>query len=159
MEEIRPNLFRLQIPLPDSPLKYLNSYVIKSEDRNLIIDTGLNKFGALLGDGCQTGCNAGNSEALTGNGQWLTSATLAFSHGANDAQKSVGVIAALLLLYVALQRLVGLGIHHRQPFVGGGAGAVGAALRGRQLRGLPRAAGGRLCGGRLGLHGRPCPLG
>ncbi|KAA0272477.1 MAG: inorganic phosphate transporter [Acidobacteria bacterium] len=30
-------------------------------------------------------------------GEWLMSATLAFSHGANDAQKSVGVIAALLL--------------------------------------------------------------
>ena len=30
-------------------------------------------------------------------GQWATSATLAFSHGANDAQKSVGIIAALLL--------------------------------------------------------------
>ena len=30
-------------------------------------------------------------------GQWAMSAALAFSHGANDAQKSVGVIAALLL--------------------------------------------------------------
>jgi PiT family inorganic phosphate transporter len=29
--------------------------------------------------------------------QWATSATLAFSHGANDAQKSAGVVAALLL--------------------------------------------------------------
>jgi inorganic phosphate transporter, PiT family len=29
--------------------------------------------------------------------QWVTSAALAFSHGANDAQKSIGVIAALLL--------------------------------------------------------------
>jgi inorganic phosphate transporter, PiT family len=29
--------------------------------------------------------------------QWVTSAGLAFSHGANDAQKSVGVIAALLV--------------------------------------------------------------
>ena len=29
--------------------------------------------------------------------QWFTAAALAFSHGANDAQKSVGVIAALLL--------------------------------------------------------------
>jgi PiT family inorganic phosphate transporter len=29
--------------------------------------------------------------------QWVTSAALAFSHGANDAQKSVGVIAAILL--------------------------------------------------------------
>jgi PiT family inorganic phosphate transporter len=32
-----------------------------------------------------------------GGGQWVTSAALAFSHGANDAQKSVGVVAALLL--------------------------------------------------------------
>ena len=32
-----------------------------------------------------------------GGAQWVTSAALAFSHGANDAQKSVGVIAALLL--------------------------------------------------------------
>lgn len=30
-------------------------------------------------------------------GQWAMSAALAFSHGANDAQKSVGVIAALLV--------------------------------------------------------------
>ena len=30
-------------------------------------------------------------------GQWAMAAVLAFSHGANDAQKSVGVIAALLL--------------------------------------------------------------
>jgi PiT family inorganic phosphate transporter len=30
-------------------------------------------------------------------GQWASSAALAFSHGANDAQKAVGVIAALLL--------------------------------------------------------------
>ena len=30
-------------------------------------------------------------------GEWGMSAALAFSHGANDAQKSIGVIAALLL--------------------------------------------------------------
>jgi inorganic phosphate transporter, PiT family len=30
-------------------------------------------------------------------GQWVTAAALSFSHGANDAQKSVGVVAALLL--------------------------------------------------------------
>ena len=29
--------------------------------------------------------------------QWVTSAALAFSHGSNDAQKSVGIVAALLL--------------------------------------------------------------
>ena len=43
VEEIRPNLFRVKIPLPDTPLKYLNSYIIISDERNLIIDTGLNR--------------------------------------------------------------------------------------------------------------------
>jgi len=43
VEEIRPNFFRIEIPLPDTPLKYLNSYVIKGPDRNLIVDTGLNR--------------------------------------------------------------------------------------------------------------------
>lgn len=43
IEEIQPNLFRLEIPLPNSPLKYLNSYVVRSPERNLIIDTGLNR--------------------------------------------------------------------------------------------------------------------
>jgi glyoxylase-like metal-dependent hydrolase (beta-lactamase superfamily II) len=43
IDEIQPSLFRLEIPLPNSPLKYLNSYVIRSSDRNLIVDTGLNR--------------------------------------------------------------------------------------------------------------------
>jgi PiT family inorganic phosphate transporter len=30
--------------------------------------------------------------------QWLTSAVLSFSHGANDAQKSIGIITMVLLL-------------------------------------------------------------
>ena len=42
-EEVLPNLFRLEIPLPESPLKYLNSYVIRDPERCLIIDTGLNR--------------------------------------------------------------------------------------------------------------------
>jgi glyoxylase-like metal-dependent hydrolase (beta-lactamase superfamily II) len=42
-DEILPNLFRIKIPLPKSPLKYLNSYVIKDAEKNLIIDTGLNR--------------------------------------------------------------------------------------------------------------------
>jgi PiT family inorganic phosphate transporter len=32
-----------------------------------------------------------------GGAQWFTSAALAFSHGSNDAQKSVGIIAAILV--------------------------------------------------------------
>jgi len=42
-KEILPNLFRLKIPLPESPLKYLNSYVIRDAKRSMIIDTGLNR--------------------------------------------------------------------------------------------------------------------
>lgn len=42
-EELLPNLFRIRVPLPDSPLKYLNAYVIKSDHRHLVIDTGLNR--------------------------------------------------------------------------------------------------------------------
>ncbi len=42
VEEIIPDLFRIKIPLPDTPLKYLNSYVVRSEPRALIVDTGLN---------------------------------------------------------------------------------------------------------------------
>jgi inorganic phosphate transporter, PiT family len=37
--------------------------------------------------------------------QWPTSALLAFSHGANDAQKSVGVLAVLLLANGTTQSL------------------------------------------------------
>jgi glyoxylase-like metal-dependent hydrolase (beta-lactamase superfamily II) len=43
VEEILANLYKLEIPLPKSPLKALNSYVIKNTDRNLIIDTGWNQ--------------------------------------------------------------------------------------------------------------------
>jgi glyoxylase-like metal-dependent hydrolase (beta-lactamase superfamily II) len=43
MEEVLTNLFRIEIPLPGSPLKSLNSYVIKAPQRNLIIDTGMNR--------------------------------------------------------------------------------------------------------------------
>ena len=42
-EEIRRNLYRIEVPLPESPLKSLNSYVIKGKDRNLVIDTGFNR--------------------------------------------------------------------------------------------------------------------
>ena len=42
-DEILPGLFRLKIPLPESPLKYLNSYVVRGASKSLIIDTGLNR--------------------------------------------------------------------------------------------------------------------
>jgi glyoxylase-like metal-dependent hydrolase (beta-lactamase superfamily II) len=42
-EKILPDLYRIEIPLPKSPLKSLNSYLIKGEERFLIIDTGMNR--------------------------------------------------------------------------------------------------------------------
>ena len=42
-EEVMPNLYKLEIPLPNSPLKAINSYIIKAGGRNLIVDTGMNR--------------------------------------------------------------------------------------------------------------------
>lgn len=60
-------------------------------------------------------------------GQWGTSAALAFSHGANDAQKSVGVIAALL---VADGRATQLGSPTWAELVCAAALTLGTALGG-----------------------------
>jgi len=43
IEEIVPNMYRIEIPLHGSPLKWLNSYIVKGDDRHLIIDTGFNR--------------------------------------------------------------------------------------------------------------------
>ncbi len=43
VEEVRDRLYRIEVPLPNSPLKELNSYVIQADERNLIIDTGFNR--------------------------------------------------------------------------------------------------------------------
>jgi glyoxylase-like metal-dependent hydrolase (beta-lactamase superfamily II) len=43
IEEILNNLYRIEIPLPNNPLRTLNSYVIKDQEWNLIIDTGWNQ--------------------------------------------------------------------------------------------------------------------
>ena len=43
VEQILPDLYRIEIPLPKSPLKSLNSYLIKGQGRFLIIDTGMNR--------------------------------------------------------------------------------------------------------------------
>jgi len=40
-DEIKPNLYRIEVPLPDNPLKSINSYVVKGPDRTLVIDTGM----------------------------------------------------------------------------------------------------------------------
>jgi glyoxylase-like metal-dependent hydrolase (beta-lactamase superfamily II) len=43
MEEILPGLYRTKVPLPGSPLRATNSYVVKGPERSLVIDTGWNR--------------------------------------------------------------------------------------------------------------------
>ncbi len=43
VEEVWPNIFRMEIPLPANPLKAINSYVVKGGNKFLIIDTGMNR--------------------------------------------------------------------------------------------------------------------
>jgi len=43
IKEILPDIYRMEVPLPRSPLKATNSYLIKGRERNLLIDTGWNR--------------------------------------------------------------------------------------------------------------------
>jgi glyoxylase-like metal-dependent hydrolase (beta-lactamase superfamily II) len=43
IKKIYHNIYSNEIPLPNNPLRAINSYIILSEDRNLIIDTGFNR--------------------------------------------------------------------------------------------------------------------
>lgn len=43
VEEVLAGIYRIDVPLPRSPLKALNSYVVKSSDRCLVVDTGMNR--------------------------------------------------------------------------------------------------------------------
>jgi glyoxylase-like metal-dependent hydrolase (beta-lactamase superfamily II) len=42
IKEVFPNIFQTKIPLPRNPLRHLNAYLIKSAERVLLIDAGLN---------------------------------------------------------------------------------------------------------------------
>lgn len=43
LTELYPQIYCNHIPLPNNPLRFLNSYIIRGADRNLIIDTGFNQ--------------------------------------------------------------------------------------------------------------------
>lgn len=43
IEEILPSLYRIEVPLPQNPLRSINVYVIKDPVRSLIVDTGMNR--------------------------------------------------------------------------------------------------------------------
>lgn len=56
MKEMMANLYQNKIPLPRNPLREINSYLIKGPERNLIIDTGMNR------EECMTVMSAGLKE-------------------------------------------------------------------------------------------------
>jgi glyoxylase-like metal-dependent hydrolase (beta-lactamase superfamily II) len=43
LEEVFPDIHRIEVPLPRNPLKAINSYVIRDRDRFLVVDTGMNR--------------------------------------------------------------------------------------------------------------------
>ncbi|MBW2119576.1 MAG: MBL fold metallo-hydrolase [Deltaproteobacteria bacterium] len=43
IEQVETNLYRLELPLPENPLRSINCYLIKSPERFLLIDTGMNR--------------------------------------------------------------------------------------------------------------------
>lgn len=53
-EEILKNIYRIQVPLPKNPLRILNSYLIRGQDRSLLVDTGF----------CQPECREALFQAL-----------------------------------------------------------------------------------------------
>ncbi len=42
-EQIFKDIYRIEVPIPKSPLKALNAYLIKGKERSLLVDTGLNR--------------------------------------------------------------------------------------------------------------------
>ena len=42
-QEVAEGIYRLEVPLPGSPLKAVNSYIIKGRGRNLVVDTGMRR--------------------------------------------------------------------------------------------------------------------
>ncbi|MDR1617251.1 MAG: MBL fold metallo-hydrolase [Syntrophomonadaceae bacterium] len=40
--EVLPGIFQIKVPLPNSPLKELNTYLLKGKDKHLLVDTGFN---------------------------------------------------------------------------------------------------------------------
>jgi glyoxylase-like metal-dependent hydrolase (beta-lactamase superfamily II) len=65
MEEILPSIYRIEVPLPGSPLRATNSYVIKGAEQSLIVDTGWNRedcMAALVSGLKECGVDSGKSD-------------------------------------------------------------------------------------------------
>lgn len=83
IEEILPQLYRIEIPLPRNPLKALNSYYLRGSDRNLLIDTGFN----------QPECRAAMDEGLSELGVSMDSTDIMITHIHGDHSGLVHYLA------------------------------------------------------------------
>ena len=43
LEQVLPDIYRIEVPIPHSPLKATNAYLIRGNERNLLVDTGQNR--------------------------------------------------------------------------------------------------------------------
>ena len=43
IEEVSPRIFKIEIPIPEGPLRATNAYLVTSDDRFLMVDTGMNR--------------------------------------------------------------------------------------------------------------------
>ena len=82
LSQIYPQIYCNQIPLPNNPLKYLNSYILVSPDRNLIIDTGFN----------QPECEAALVAGITELGLDLTKTDVLLTHRHSDHAGLAGLL-------------------------------------------------------------------
>lgn len=55
-ESILPGLYRIPVPLPGNPLKELNAYLLRGNERSILIDTGFRQ------DECRSALFAGLEE-------------------------------------------------------------------------------------------------
>lgn len=42
ISEVYPSIFRIKVNLPNNPLKFINAYLVKGDERSLLIDTAMN---------------------------------------------------------------------------------------------------------------------
>ncbi|MEG0619748.1 MAG: MBL fold metallo-hydrolase [Raoultibacter sp.] len=73
-EEIRPHIYRVAVPLPNNPLKSLNSYFICGDEETVIVDVGFN----------HPLCEAALSAALAALGRSWDGVTILLTHSHPD---------------------------------------------------------------------------
>jgi glyoxylase-like metal-dependent hydrolase (beta-lactamase superfamily II) len=74
IELVLPGIYRIEIPLPQNPLKATNAYFIKGKDRSLLVDTGFN----------QPECKAAMDQAIQDLGIDLANTDIFITHVHGD---------------------------------------------------------------------------